>query len=216
MNQFLQHPTLTKFSRSGAGSRFGSSFQSICFDAGRNQFEFLSFLTPFFKSFLAPVFRSAFLFIVRLSRWRGGSAKFSRNLMSVHRITIIESSWCEPLGPAVAELLGWKFIDARFADGAINTNVGTNTVVSCDPTISQDQKSHGLTVVVADVCDLTNSCGAERLRNHLSEAPRSHALRNSENLRNVMMALRPANTRPNVQRNGQRNGQRNWPCKVDR
>ncbi len=193
LNYFPSRLISAKSFRSGAPWTFVELRQSL--HQAETEFAFISFL----KSVAGSVFKTTFRWVIRLSEWRGGVSKFNRSSTSVHRITIVESSACASLGPSVAQILGWKYFDNRLENGASNPGAGAGAgagagwVVSCAQHTLPDHGPRGLTVVVADVCDLSIENDAGLPRDFLPEPLGSAVLPSSENLRKVMMALRPVN-----------------------
>ena len=199
LNYFSRRSISAKSFRSSAPWTFVEPCQSL------HQAETESAFISFLKFVAGSVFKTTFRWVIRLSEWRGGVSKFNRSSISVHRITIVESSACASLGPSVAQILGWKYFDNRVENGALNpgagpgpgpragAGAGAGWVVSCAQPTLPDHGPRGLTVVVADVCDLSIVNDAGLPREFLPEPLGSAVLPSSENLRKVMRALRPVN-----------------------
>ena len=187
LNYFSRRSISAKSFRSSAPWTFVEPCQSL------HQAETESAFISFLKFVAGSVFKTTFRWVIRLSEWRGGVSKFNRSSISVHRITIVESSACASLGPSVAQILGWKYFDNRLENGASNPGAGAGWVVSCAQPTLPDHGPRGLTVVVADVCDLSIVNDAGLPREFLPEPLGSAVLPSSENLRKVMRALRPVN-----------------------
>ena len=99
----------------------------------------LSYLAEFLQLMLQAPFRM----IVRISKRRGPSAKHeAAPLTSAHRIRIVESGRFQEMGPEVAKLLRWSYLDLRatpfeLGDAKSNSNALREMTVHAGSNLSK-------------------------------------------------------------------------------